>query len=286
MNKKLTPTEETARNITKETRKSLRLKEWIDTGKRKCYLCNKVKLFEDFGSDAYQPLGLSSKCRKCYHKSKCEKCKNGDKCSWKNRKLIDSNGDLVKKQKTGHKLDLINHQFEQLTVISETDKPNPNFKGEHTYWLCKCSCGQETILPTYALTGRGTKSCGCRTKISASLPDKIGGQNVLFRSYKQNAKYRDILFDLPKELFIEMTSSNCYYCNKAPSHSCKALRKNINGDYIYNGVDRLNCDSGYIKDNCVPCCNSCNKAKMVLTKEEFFDMIKRIYEHHKLNELS
>ena len=52
---------------------------------------------------------------------------------------------------------LIGMTFCRLTVISEQGKSVRN----DIMWLCKCTCGNETTLPTRKLKGGEVKSCGC-----------------------------------------------------------------------------------------------------------------------------
>jgi hypothetical protein len=52
-----------------------------------------------------------------------------------------------------------------------------------------------------------------------------------------------------------------------------------NSKYIYNGIDRVNNNFGYLIDNCVTCCTNCNVAKMARTQEEFNSWNQRVYEH-------
>jgi DNA-directed RNA polymerase subunit RPC12/RpoP len=93
--------------------------------------------------------------------------------------------------------------------------------------------------------------------------------------YKLSAKKRNIEFKLSNEEFFKLTQQPCYYCGKELSMSIKS--KYNNGDYIYNGIDRINNNIGYIIENCVPCCNICNIAKSDNTYEEFITMAKNIY---------
>jgi len=48
----------------------------------------------------------------------------------------------------------------------------------------------------------------------------------------------------------------------------------------YNGIDRINNERGYLKENCVAACFKCNKMKSDYTQEEFLDHIKKIYNHN------
>lgn len=48
---------------------------------------------------------------------------------------------------------------------------------------------------------------------------------------------------------------------------------------LYNGIDRVDSSLGYTVDNVVPCCKLCNQAKNNLSKQEFVDWVKRVYDH-------
>jgi hypothetical protein len=68
-------------------------------------------------------------------------------------------------------IDLVGQKFGKLTVI----KQYKEYKGKdrHTYWVCKCSCGNEkdVIVSSDKLKNGNTKSCGCYIKES----NKING---------------------------------------------------------------------------------------------------------------
>lgn len=55
------------------------------------------------------------------------------------------------------KLDLTGQRYGRLMVLA----PAENIGGR-TAWLCRCDCGQETIVKTYHLRSGHTKSCGCQ----------------------------------------------------------------------------------------------------------------------------
>lgn len=54
-------------------------------------------------------------------------------------------------------LDLTGQRFGRLTVIER----QANDKHGKTRWLCKCDCGNITIVDSHHLQSRNTKSCGC-----------------------------------------------------------------------------------------------------------------------------
>lgn len=58
------------------------------------------------------------------------------------------------------KYDLTGKKFERLTVIKRVE----NSKSGQTRWLCKCSCGNETIVWGCHLRNGHTRSCGCMQK--------------------------------------------------------------------------------------------------------------------------
>jgi hypothetical protein len=54
---------------------------------------------------------------------------------------------------------LINKQFNKLTILEESYKKN-----NRRFFLCKCDCGNKTILPLSNIINGYTKSCGCIKK--------------------------------------------------------------------------------------------------------------------------
>lgn len=68
------------------------------------------------------------------------------------------------------KLDLTGQRFGKLTVLG----PAENI-GTRTAWLCRCDCGQETIVPTRRLRAGRRTSCGCE-----GLPSEAGRASLTF----------------------------------------------------------------------------------------------------------
>lgn len=53
-------------------------------------------------------------------------------------------------------IDITGQRFGKLVAIKRV--PSRNY---HTYWLCKCDCGNEKEIQTAHLTSGATTSCGC-----------------------------------------------------------------------------------------------------------------------------
>lgn len=95
---------------------------------------------------------------------------------------------------------LIDHKgerFGRLTVVSRADDYiAPNGK-HHVRWLCKCDCGNETIVDVCQLVEGKTKSCGCLKDEVLSSGNTIHGgrydrlyhvySNMKNRCYNENA---------------------------------------------------------------------------------------------------
>lgn len=172
--------------------------------------------------------------------------------------------------------ELVGKKFGKLTVISFVKRT----KYRETIYNCLCDCGNNKNIFQKNLVRNKDANCGC-IPINYSLHSrkKYGesNKNKLISSYKSNAKHRDINFTLNKDEMISMFQSNCYYCDIKPSTIMDT--KKSYGEYIYNGIDRLNNDKniGYTFDNTVSCCTKCNFIKNKLNHDEFIDWIEKVY---------
>jgi hypothetical protein len=109
------------------------------------------------------------------------------------------------------------------------------------------------------------------------------GFNKIWLQYKNNAKMRNLPFNLTKDEFKALTSQNCVYCGSKPANIAQSVGKSVSkkfsehSRYIWNGVDRINSNIGYISSNCVPCCGTCNIMKNKHEAQFFMDHITKIY---------
>lgn len=151
------------------------------------------------------------------------------------------------------------------------------------YWLAKCTCG--TVKKVYLCNLKKGKSvsCGCYNReITAALPRPhkkphgIAARNQLFHAYKRGASKRNLEFKITIDDFSHLTKQNCHYCGVVPRQLTTVAKNGMNGDYIYNGIDRMDSKKGYIASNCLPCCKTCNYAKRDSSYDEFKKWIKRL----------
>lgn len=147
-------------------------------------------------------------------------------------------------------------------------------------WLCECDCGTEKIINGSHLRQGHTRSCGCLSKEVTGnlrrLPVGLASMRSRMRGYKRNAKIKGIEYNLTESQFAEITQKNCHYCNAKPNNISKTEFNN--GDYKYNGIDRIDNSKGYLIDNIVPCCITCNYAKGTKTMQEFKNWVINIYD--------
>lgn len=175
-------------------------------------------------------------------------------------------------------IDLTNKKFGRWTVIK---KAGYN-KWRDSLWLCRCDCGIEKIIQKRCLKSGGSKSCGClkkefwqsRKRLSPGLATMRQSINI----YKGHARRRGLGWNLTEKQFAEITQKDCYYCGAKPNNIMKNISSN--GDYIYNGIDRVDNSKGYTIDNIVPCCRKCNRAKDTSSIREYKNWIKKSY--HKI----
>jgi hypothetical protein len=71
---------------------------------------------------------------------------------------------------------------------------------------------------------------------------------IYYKDYILSARNRNYTMALEFNDFKTMVLSECYYCQYIKEGEV-------------NGIDRLNNSIGYEKDNCVPCCETCNMMK-------------------------
>ncbi|MEK7064175.1 MAG: hypothetical protein AAB973_01010 [Patescibacteria group bacterium] len=185
-------------------------------------------------------------------------------------------------------LNLTGFKIGKLTVLYLSDlkkeyNSKRNGKVKFRLWVCLCECGKNVLLTPSQLRCGHIKSCGCSLleyrSINARKEEGFASKTQIFLSYQHGAKSRNLSWELSKEIFIELTQKICFYCGNLPNN----VSKRKSGDFIYNGIDRIDNTLGYLINNVVPCCKICNRAKLEMSKDEFLSFIERVYKYHILN---
>ena len=172
----------------------------------------------------------------------------------------------------------------KLSVEFTLLKELPTDAGENRRFVCRCVCGK--VIKGNLSNLKRDLGCGCRMPLAAAnarkhwhgKPDGVAALNSLFAQYRYKAKRRCLEWNLSKTDFERLTKGNCAYCGKPPRMCVR--NPNGNGDYVYNGVDRIDNKAGYAVENTVSCCDTCNKAKLQQTPAQFKLWIIDVYNHY------
>ena len=167
-------------------------------------------------------------------------------------------------------------KINKLTIISipgyinRTDSISTSSPAVHVI----CECGKELITVFYRVKSGRTRSCGC---INGNYKegDESSAYDLMNR-YRHSAKKRNLTFNLSYDDFYYIIKQDCHYCGISPKQERK--HKGCRQSIIYNGIDRLDSNQGYTLNNCLPCCFTCNRAKLNMTYEEYLEYINRLVE--------
>lgn len=158
-------------------------------------------------------------------------------------------------------------------------KDIPSRRG-HPYASYLCSCGEQKVVRKNHVDTGKIRSCGCLLSESsryARLSVRVYGktsQGTAWAKFLQTAKRRGKENILSRAQWLDLTQKPCAYCGVPPSHRVKAM-SGI-GDFICNGIDRVDNAQGYTPENSVPCCYKCNSFKSAFGLEEFLVHVEKI----------
>lgn len=138
---------------------------------------------------------------------------------------------------------IIGKKFNRLTVLEETET-----KHKERYYLCKCECGNTTIVRGSHLTSGATKSCGCLVK--EKLTNKTHGMS--------NTRIYKIYKGMLQRCFCKTAKAYPNYGGRGII-VCDEWKKDFMNFYnwaIANGytdeltIDRINVNGNYCPKNC------------------------------------
>jgi hypothetical protein len=99
----------------------------------------------------------------------------------------------------GKRIDITGQRFYNLIAMEPTGACDVK---KNVLWLCKCDCGNTTIVPTCRLIHGRTKSCGCRRSEAASW--------IRFK----HGYYKDPVYDVWKQMKLRCNNpTNTQYFN-------------------------------------------------------------------------
>lgn len=173
---------------------------------------------------------------------------------------------------------LIGQSFGRWTVEAFVGAKSPN--SGHIYWSCRCECGRTQDVRGTKLLNNHSMQCercnrkeGARSgRLKRMLPDGQASYNELRSQYCRNARKRNLPFALSDKELRRLFTSICYYCGAPPASIWKGATA-----FVYNGLDRIDNTLGYIPDNVVPCCTTCNFAKREMSRVDFISWVERVY---------
>lgn len=177
------------------------------------------------------------------------------------------------------KKELIGKRFGSLTVIGHiyTEQSKRVF-----LWVCKCDCGKEVKVRNTRI--RNSKGCGkCAMVLVNKQKNKLFEQphyslkRRLYLAYKKNAMTEHKDFNLTMKDCFKLFENECYYCGELPKPTKSKKGNSVDGLFLRNGIDRLDNSIGYVLNNVVSCCDTCNYGKHIKGHDEFLSWIEKIY---------
>lgn len=185
----------------------------------------------------------------------------------------------------------VGQKFGRLTFISATDERGSN---DGILWELECICGNIIKATASHIKLGYTKSCGClrwehmtihMSEISKKTrkhhPKITSASRVWGTCYSDGCDF---------DTFLKLSQLPCHYCGTPPSNMWNAYSEKNNssytssyqkdeGDFIYNGLDRVDSYKNHSPDNVVPCCWPCNMMKNDYTQEQFLAHNEKIHAH-------
>lgn len=181
--------------------------------------------------------------------------------------------------------DLTGRRFGRLLILERDFLAEEERGISGAIWKCQCDCGVVKSCLGTTLLRNTLRSCGCLARELAgergrqlALPSGEAAFNELWGRYQRQARERALEFHLSMEEFRGLIQQNCFYCGAPPSNEVSA-RYGRNGGLVYSGLDRKDGSRGYLPDNVVPCCVICNRAKNLMSVEEFAAWVQRVSTH-------
>lgn len=142
-------------------------------------------------------------------------------------------------------LNLKGQKYNQLTVIERCGSNSH----KRSLWLCRCDCGNETIVESCRLRSGHSKSCGCRKLKTILERNFIHGQSKT-RLYRIWGSMKDRCKNSNTPCFERYGKRGITVCKDW--HKFELFRQwAVSNGYSENlSIDRINNDGNYCPENC------------------------------------
>lgn len=146
---------------------------------------------------------------------------------------------------------------------------------------CICDCGRSCVVKCAYVKNGTRKDCKCSNMDSPSPGRKhIDAETSIYTGLtnqcRSAARQRGIEYSLSHSEYKSIVSMECLYCGHPGDKRYSKRKGNSDLFIVANGVDRINNKIGYILENCVACCFTCNIIKNNQNVGSFIEQCKRI----------
>ena len=171
----------------------------------------------------------------------------------------------------------INWENNEFKVIKFDKEKYDQMNHKHLYYIIECKhCRAQFTRKKEALKNIIHCPNCCHARNGSNLSTALYDMLI---HYKNNARTRNIEWQLTEEQYKKLVKDKCYYCGAEPSERKGTI---INNKIeLVNGIDRIDSSKGYSIENCVSCCAMCNKMKNNYSQQQFLDKICAIYHNIK-----
>ena len=165
-------------------------------------------------------------------------------------------------------------RYGELVVLHPVSRRGTNGQ---VMWRCNCTCGRRTTVYGVHLRSGKTRSCG-HAQGRRYTDQTESTYNAIINQYKREAKSRKLAWSLNRAHCLTLFNAPCAYCGIASSNAWRLRFKNAPLVY-YNGIDRVDNLKGYVIDNVITACSTCNRAKRDMSVSAFLEWVRRVYRH-------
>ena len=100
-------------------------------------------------------------------------------------------------------------------------------------------------------------------KVKVNNKTRLENIKIHYSNYIRSARDKNLDFEISQEDFDKIVKEPCHYCDVIQERG-------------FNGIDRIASSIGYVTDNCVSCCKTCNYMKCSLSVDVFLKRIEHI----------